>query len=59
MVVVVAPDQVDAVTEGLTAAGETVHCIGRIDHGPRGCTVRGPDESWSAKGAWSATHHHG
>jgi phosphoribosylformylglycinamidine cyclo-ligase len=59
MVVVVAPDQVDAVTEGLTAAGETVHCIGRIERGQRGCTVRGPDESWSAKGAWSATHHHG
>ncbi|NJC05936.1 phosphoribosylformylglycinamidine cyclo-ligase [Sphingomonas kaistensis] len=59
MVVVVAPDQSDAVTEALVAAGETVHRIGRIEQGQRGCTVRGPDESWSARGAWSATHNHG
>jgi phosphoribosylformylglycinamidine cyclo-ligase len=59
MVAVVSPDQVHAITAGLTAAGETVHRIGRITEGQRGCTVRGPDESWSARGAWSATHHHG
>ncbi|WP_426267657.1 phosphoribosylformylglycinamidine cyclo-ligase [Sphingomonas sp. LHG3443-2] len=59
MVVVVAADQADTVAAALTEAGETVHCIGRIDEGPRGCTVRGPDESWSARGAWSATHNHG
>jgi phosphoribosylformylglycinamidine cyclo-ligase len=58
MVVAVAADQADAVTDALTEAGETVHRIGRIDQGQRGCTVRGPDESWSARGAWSATHHH-
>jgi phosphoribosylformylglycinamidine cyclo-ligase len=59
MVAVVAPDQADIVTHGLQAAGETVHRIGRIEEGPRGCTVSGPDESWSARGVWSATHHHG
>lgn len=59
MVVVVAPDQADTVAAALTEAGESVHRIGQIEAGPRGCTVRGPDESWSARGAWSATHNHG
>lgn len=59
MVVAVAAEEADTVASALAAAGETVHRIGRIEQGPRGCTVRGPDESWSAKGAWSATHHHG
>ena len=30
-----------------------------IEPGPRGCTVRGSDETWSGKGCWSATHNHG
>jgi phosphoribosylformylglycinamidine cyclo-ligase len=59
MAVIVAPEEADAVTAGLEAAGETVHRIGQINEGQRGCTVRGPDESWSARGAWSATHNHG
>ena len=59
MVVVVAADEADTVAAALAQAGETVHRIGRIETGPRGCTVRGPDESWSARGAWSATHNHG
>ena len=32
-------------------AGETVFRIGRIEEGQRGCTVHGPD------GSWSATHN--
>ena len=59
MVAVVASEDVDVVTEALEAAGETVHRIGRIDDGPRGCTVRGSVETWSARGDWSATHEHG
>ena len=59
MVVIVAAEDADAVMASLSAAGEQVHAIGRIDGGSRGCTVKGPDESWSARGAWSATHHHG
>jgi phosphoribosylformylglycinamidine cyclo-ligase len=59
MAAIVASDEAEAVTTGLEAAGETVHRIGRIEQGPRGCTVGGPDESWSARGAWSSTHHHG
>ena len=59
MVAIVAPDAADTVTANLQSAGETIHRMGRIEAGPRGCTVRGSDETWSAKGVWSATHHHG
>ena len=57
MVLAVAPDQVDAVTLELEAAGETVLRIGRIEAGERGCTVSGSAEAWSARESWSATHH--
>ncbi|WP_315760021.1 phosphoribosylformylglycinamidine cyclo-ligase [Sphingomonas sp. Y38-1Y] len=59
MVAIVAVDDADAVAADLTAAGETVHRIGTIEAGPRGCTVVGGDETWSARGAWEATHNHG
>jgi phosphoribosylformylglycinamidine cyclo-ligase len=57
MAAIVAPDTVGPVSAALSQAGETVHCIGRIDAATRGCTVRGPAGSWSAREAWSATHH--
>jgi phosphoribosylformylglycinamidine cyclo-ligase len=44
------------VTERLNAAGETVHCIGRIEAGESGCTVRGSAGTWSAREDWCATH---
>jgi len=56
MAVVVAPDEVDAVTAALTEAGETVHRIGEIRPGTKGCTVHGSNEAWSAMAAWEATH---
>ena len=56
MVAIVAADDVDEVRDALTAVGETVFTIGAIDAGKRGCTVRGSDETWSARGDWSATH---
>ena len=56
MVLVVAPELAEAVTDSVTAAGETVHRIGAVEAGPRGCTVHGPAESWSSRAAWSATH---
>lgn len=59
MAVVVAADQAESVAAALTDAGETVHTIGRIDAGPRGCTVRGSTETWSARADWTATHNHG
>ena len=57
MVAVVAADQANAVTAELEAAGETVHGIGTIEAGQRGCTVSGSVETWSARAAWEATHH--
>lgn len=51
-------DEIDAaaVTTALEAAGETVVRMGHIAAGEKGCTVKGSDETWSARGAWSATH---
>lgn len=57
MVAVVAADQADAVAAELEAAGETVHRIGAIDAGQRGCTVSGSVETWSARADWEATHN--
>jgi len=56
MVLSVAPSEVDGLTRDLAAAGETVHRIGAIEEGPRGCTVTGSDETWSGRGAWEAVH---
>jgi phosphoribosylformylglycinamidine cyclo-ligase len=59
MVAVVRPEDAEAACAALETAGETVHRIGRIEEGPRGCTIRGVAETWSAKGDWQATHFHG
>jgi phosphoribosylformylglycinamidine cyclo-ligase len=48
MAVVVGVQEADDVTNALQGAGETVHRIGRIEAGRRGCTVTGPNGSWSA-----------
>jgi phosphoribosylformylglycinamidine cyclo-ligase len=57
MAVVVAPEDADAVAAALTEAGETVHRIGHIGAGEKGCTVSGTGDTWSALGDWSATHN--
>ena len=57
MAVVVAEADVADVTAALEAAGETVHRIGHIAEGEKGCTVSGAAGTWSAMGAWSATHN--
>jgi phosphoribosylformylglycinamidine cyclo-ligase len=59
MVAIVAADQAEAVTAALTEAGESVHRIGGIGSGERGCTVSGSAGTWCAREAWSATHKHG
>src|SRR3546814_14695852 len=41
----------------LTTANETVHRIGLIEKGTRGCTVEGPAGCWGAKEDWSAAQH--
>ena len=56
MVLAVTPDKVDAVTQRLTDAGETVMRIGEIVEGEAGCTVRGSQGTWSATADWEATH---
>jgi phosphoribosylformylglycinamidine cyclo-ligase len=56
MVAVVREGDVASVTAELEAAGETVFRIGAIEAGQRGCTVRGGDESWSARAPWEADH---
>ena len=56
MTVVVAESDVASVTEALVAAGETVHRIGHVAAGEKGCTVTGSVETWRAMGGWSATH---
>ncbi|MEN3747757.1 phosphoribosylformylglycinamidine cyclo-ligase [Sphingomonas sp. HF-S3] len=57
MVAIVAEADVAAVTGALEAAGETVHRIGTVTEGQRGCTVRGSQEVWGARADWSATHN--
>ena len=57
MAVVVAADAAGAVKSALEAASETVHQIGHIAAGEKGCTVTGTGDTWSAMGDWSATHH--
>ena len=59
MVAIVREADVEAVTDGLVYAGEQVFRIGWIEDGPRGCTVGGSAETWSARDTWSATHVHG
>jgi phosphoribosylformylglycinamidine cyclo-ligase len=56
MVLAVAADEAAALAADLAAAGETVHVIGAIEEGPRGCTVFGAPEVWSARENWEAVH---
>lgn len=56
MVLSVRADAVEGVVADLEKAGETVHVIGAVEPGAKGCTVFGADEVWNAIGAWEATH---
>jgi phosphoribosylformylglycinamidine cyclo-ligase len=56
MAVLVAETDAGAVTAALGEAGETVHHIGRVEAGKRGCTVRGSAGRWGSDEDWSATH---
>jgi phosphoribosylformylglycinamidine cyclo-ligase len=57
MVAIVAAGRAAEVSAELESAGETVFAIGTVTEGERGCTVSGANEIWSARHAWSATHH--
>ena len=56
MVLAVAPEASAEVTRALTAAGETVHAIGTIVPGSRGCEVRGAPGLWGQAEGWVAAH---
>ena len=56
MVLAVAADDVSGLLADLAAAGETAHVIGAIEDGPRGCTVQGSADTWSARTGWEAVH---
>ena len=56
IVLVVAEYQSAAVTKALELAGERVERIGCIEKGPKGCTVAGSREAWSARAAWEVQH---
>jgi phosphoribosylformylglycinamidine cyclo-ligase len=56
MVAIVDPAHASEVTRLLEGAGETVHTIGRIEAGARGCTVYG-GANWNSSEDWSAVHH--
>jgi phosphoribosylformylglycinamidine cyclo-ligase len=57
MAVIVNNDAAASVTAMLEGAGETVYEIGRVEEGPRGCTVSGTAGSWNSPEDWSATHN--
>ena len=56
MVLAVTPEMAREVAADLETNGETVARIGEVIEGPRGCTVRGSAEAWSAREPWEARH---
>jgi phosphoribosylformylglycinamidine cyclo-ligase len=57
MALLTPPAHAQEVTALLEQAGETVFRIGRVEEGPKGCTVEGSAGSWSGREKWSATHN--
>jgi phosphoribosylformylglycinamidine cyclo-ligase len=57
MVVIVSEDDVKDVMQVLEQTGEIVFPVGRVEPGGLGCTVAGGRGTWSARDAWSASHH--
>jgi phosphoribosylformylglycinamidine cyclo-ligase len=57
MAVIVAPEHADRISGLLEATGETPFEMGRVEEGPRGCTVSGTAGSWGSAEDWSATHN--
>ncbi|MDG2003424.1 MAG: phosphoribosylformylglycinamidine cyclo-ligase [Novosphingobium sp.] len=56
MVLAVPAGDADAIAQDLVKTGESVHFIGAIEAGERGCTVQADAEVWSAREAWQAVH---
>ena len=57
MVLIVPQGNVRDVIEALEHNGESATEIGRVEAGPKGCTVAGSAETWGARAAWGAAHN--
>ena len=57
MAVVVDSEQATEIAMQLEHAGERAFEIGRVEEGPRGCTVNGQAGTWNSPKDWSATHN--
>ena len=57
MILAVSPDEANAISSDLQAAGEKVHRIGNVRKGTKGCSVTGNRGTWSATVEWTATHN--
>jgi phosphoribosylformylglycinamidine cyclo-ligase len=57
MAMIVFPERSAELIGLLEGAGETAFEIGRIERGPRGCTVKGAAGTWNAPEEWSVTHN--
>jgi phosphoribosylformylglycinamidine cyclo-ligase len=57
MAVIVSDENMKTVSQLLEKTGEIVFRIGRVEAGPKGCTVTGSAETWSARKNWTATHN--
>ncbi|MFN3726925.1 MAG: phosphoribosylformylglycinamidine cyclo-ligase [Allosphingosinicella sp.] len=57
MALIVSGDEQAVVADALRESGETVHAIGSVEEGQRGCTVTGSAGTWSTGRDWSATHN--
>jgi phosphoribosylformylglycinamidine cyclo-ligase len=57
MAVIVSHTQTEAIARALEDAGETVFEIGRVESGPRGCTVSGRAGTWGSHSDWTASHN--
>jgi phosphoribosylformylglycinamidine cyclo-ligase len=56
MVLAVPASDAQAITADLSAAGETVFPVGRIEAGQKGCEVRGSAGLWGQTAGWTAAH---
>ncbi|MEP2101840.1 MAG: phosphoribosylformylglycinamidine cyclo-ligase [Parasphingorhabdus sp.] len=56
MILAVSPNDIASVSAELEATGESVHQVGVVAEGTKGCTVAGNAGTWSARSDWSATH---
>ncbi|HEU0135553.1 MAG TPA: phosphoribosylformylglycinamidine cyclo-ligase, partial [Allosphingosinicella sp.] len=57
MALIVGEAEWESVAAALGEAGETAFRIGRVEPGPKGCTVSGSGGTWSARDSWTATHN--